>query len=166
MGELKASRPYMPGYGIAGPDAGPGLLPWEWAQQRLRDSHCYWLGTSWPDGRVHLMPVWAVWDGEQLWFSSSLRSRKVRNLRERPVVTVATEEPHEPVVVEGTAHVETDRKVITKFLTALNAKYGTAYAEDFLDPTLNSTVRVRPRLAFALDEADFTRTPTRWELDG
>jgi hypothetical protein len=26
------------------------------------------------------MPVWAVWDGGVLWFSSSLRSRKIRNI--------------------------------------------------------------------------------------
>jgi hypothetical protein len=34
----RASRPYMPGYGIQGPDEGSGLLPWSWAEQRLTES--------------------------------------------------------------------------------------------------------------------------------
>ena len=35
MGEPHASRPYMPGYGLLGPDEGTGLLPWSWAEERL-----------------------------------------------------------------------------------------------------------------------------------
>ena len=31
----RVSRPYMPGYGIAGPDEGSGLLHWSWAAERL-----------------------------------------------------------------------------------------------------------------------------------
>ncbi len=26
----------MPGYGIVGPDAGSGLLPWSWAEAQLK----------------------------------------------------------------------------------------------------------------------------------
>src|SRR5690606_27626478 len=32
--EPVAERPYMPGYGIVGPDEGSGLLPWSWAVER------------------------------------------------------------------------------------------------------------------------------------
>ena len=31
----RVSRPYMPGYGIAGPAEGSGLLHWSWAAERL-----------------------------------------------------------------------------------------------------------------------------------
>ena len=31
----KASRPQMPGYGIADAGKGSGLLPWRWARERL-----------------------------------------------------------------------------------------------------------------------------------
>src|SRR5829696_9679291 len=128
--EATASRPHLPGYGIAGPDPGAGLLPWSWAEQPLRDSRNVWLGTTWPDGRPHLMPVWAVWDGAQLWFSSSLGSRKIRNLRRNPEVTAATQDPEQPVVLAGTAHIERDTAAIRRFLDAMNAKYGTDYGED------------------------------------
>src|SRR6266487_1604299 len=83
--EPSAARPHMPGYGLLPADKGSGLLPWSWALERLRNSRNYWLTTVWPDGRPHVMPVWAVWlDGPKqegtLWFSSGLRSRKIRNI--------------------------------------------------------------------------------------
>ena len=80
--EPRAERPYMPSYGID--EATATLLPWSWAVERLTRSHEYWLATSWPDGRPHLMPVWAVWMDGGLWFSSSVPSRKARNLRPSP----------------------------------------------------------------------------------
>jgi hypothetical protein len=54
---VTASRPFMPGYGVAPASEGSGLLPWSWAEDKLRTSHDYWLGSVWPDGRPHLMPV-------------------------------------------------------------------------------------------------------------
>ena len=78
----------MPGYGIL-PSA-EGLLPWAWAQERLRASANYWLATTWPDGRPHVMPVWGVWLDGALWWSSGLRSRKARNLARDPRCTVTT----------------------------------------------------------------------------
>ena len=69
MPEPPASRPHMPGYGIAGPTEGRGLLPWSWAEERLTRSHDYWVATVRADGRPHLMPVWGAWDGGALWFS-------------------------------------------------------------------------------------------------
>ena len=38
----QVSRPYMPGYGIAGPAEGSGLLHWSWAAERLTAARNYW----------------------------------------------------------------------------------------------------------------------------
>lgn len=150
----------MPGYGIP---AGPaGLLPWSWADERLRASHDFWLATVTPAGRPHLMPVWAVWTGEVLWFSSSLRSAKARNVAAGSAVSIATEDPYEPVVAEGTAEVVTDPAALREFLDAMNAKYETSYGEGFLDPAANASMRLRPEKVIGLREKDFTNTPTRW----
>ncbi|MGW4486193.1 pyridoxamine 5'-phosphate oxidase family protein [Amycolatopsis sp. NPDC004368] len=157
-----ATRPHMPGYGIAPAEA--GLLPWHWAHERLRTSHDYWLATVTPAGSPHLMPVWAVWTGDVLWFSSSLRSVKARNVAAGSEVSVATEDPEEPVVLSGPAEVVTEADEIRSFLDAMNAKYGTSYGIDFLDPAVNVSVRVRPATVFALREKDFTTSPTRWEF--
>jgi len=154
----------MPGYGILPADQGTGLLPWSWAERRLRDSHDYWVATVWPDGRPHTMPVWGVWDEDVLWFSSSLRSRKIRNLQAGSDVSMSTEDPRNPVVLEGSAEIVTEGAVILHFLHLMNAKYDTDYGPDFLDPAKNASVRVRPRWAFGVAEGDFGGSPTRWEF--
>src|SRR5271157_1877282 len=44
--EPKASRPDMAGYGV--PESLEGVLPWEWAHERLSKAHNYWLTTVRP----------------------------------------------------------------------------------------------------------------------
>ncbi|ASU85098.1 pyridoxamine 5'-phosphate oxidase [Nocardiopsis gilva YIM 90087] len=165
MTEPRAARPFMPGYGVQGPDAGGGLLPWSWAEERLRESHDYWVSSVWPDGRPHTMPVWGVWDAQELWFRSARRSRKVRNLRLDPRISVATCDARRPVVVEGRAAFVTEDAVLDYLTVLFNAKYRTRFTASFLDPAVCSTVRVRPHWVFALDMNDFDGSPTRWKFD-
>jgi hypothetical protein len=152
----------MPGYGTLGPDEGTGLLPWAWALRRLTASRNYWVATVWPDGRPHVMPVWGVWSDRAFWFSSAAGSRKARNISKHERCTVATENAIEPVIVEGSAAVETDPAAILRFVMLVNAKYEIELDEAFKDPTVNATVRLEPRRAFALTEEDFEGSPTRW----
>lgn len=156
----------MPGYGIAAADEGPGLLPWSWAEERLRASHDYWIATVWPDGRAHVMPVWGVWaiDGEDaLWFGSSPGSRKVRNLEREPRCVATTSDPLEPVVVDGVADRIVDEDAIVCFTDAVNAKYETQLGVEFF--TANACMRIRPVSVIGLTESDFTGSPTRWSFD-
>jgi pyridoxamine 5'-phosphate oxidase-like protein len=173
MSEPRASRPHMPGYGIVAADEGSGLMPWAQAEKALATSRNYWVATITPpriehaagaSGRPHLMPVWGVWNGRVLWFSSSVRSRKIRNIELNPQCTIATEDAQNPVVVSGPAHIVVDRAETLAFLDAMNAKYDTEYGPDFVNPTVNATVRVRPEWAFSLLEEDFVGSPTRWTL--
>lgn len=152
----------MPGYGTLPAGEGRGLLPWSWAEQRLANSHDYWLATVTPDGTPHLMPVWALWHEGRLWFSSSNGSRKARNIAAQSRCTVSTDNPLEPVVAAGRAARVTDRDALRDMLRAENAKYGTSYGEDMVDPASNSVFALRPDWVFALDSADFTGSPTRF----
>ena len=77
-------------------------------------------------------------------------------------MSIATEDPYEPVVVEGTAEIVTDPAALRSFLDAMNEKYATAYDIAFLDADVNASMRLRPEKAFGLREKDFTATPTRW----
>jgi PPOX class probable F420-dependent enzyme len=155
----------MPGYGVVGPDDGSGLLPWAWAVERLEASRNYWVTTLWPDGRPHSMPVWGVWDGEAMWFSSSLRSRKARNVAGDPRCVVATEDAAEPVVVEGRAEIVAETAAIERFADLMNEKYDAGMTLAFLDPSVNATIRVQPSWAFGIAHDDFTGSPTRWAFD-
>jgi len=159
---MRSDRPHMPGYGVLGPTEGTGLLPWSWAEERLSASHDYWMATVRPDGSPHVMPVWAVWDADSLWFSTSRRSRKARNLDVEPRLAVTTDNALEPVVLEGTAERVVSLEARTRFIGLSNAKYGTDYDVGFLDPEVNGTYRVAPRRVLGLVESDFTGSPTRW----
>jgi nitroimidazol reductase NimA-like FMN-containing flavoprotein (pyridoxamine 5'-phosphate oxidase superfamily) len=162
MTEPVATRPYMPGYGTLPAAEGSGLLPWSWAEERLIGSHDFWLATVTAQGAPHLMPVWAVWQDGSLWFSSGNGSRKARNLSAEPRCTLSTDNPLEPVVVAGRARRVTDPTALAAMLAAENAKYGTDYGMDMVDPASNSVYSLRPEWVFALDSADFTGSPTRF----
>jgi PPOX class probable F420-dependent enzyme len=155
-------RPFMPGYGVLPADQGSGVMPWSEAEQRLTASHDYWCATVRPDGRPHAMPVWGVWLAGRVWFSSSLGSRKARNLAADPRCTITTDDALNPVVVDGVAERVTDADRIAAFVDAVNAKYDADMTVDFLDPAVNGTYAVRPVTVIAMTHDDFTGSPTRW----
>jgi nitroimidazol reductase NimA-like FMN-containing flavoprotein (pyridoxamine 5'-phosphate oxidase superfamily) len=155
----------MPGYGVQGPDEGTGLLPWTWAADRLEASRNYWVSTLWPDGHPHAMPVWGVWDGSALWFSSSLRSRKARNIAGDPRCVATTENANEPVVLEGLAAIVAELDAIARVVELMNAKYDSGMTVEFLDPAVNATIRLQPHWAFGIAHDDFTGSPTRWVFE-
>jgi len=159
-----ADRPVMPGYGILPADQGSGLMPWSEAERRLSVSHDYWVATVRPDGRPHVMPVWGVWLDGRLWFSSSLGSRKARNLAADPRCTVTTDDARNPVVVDGVVERVADAGPIAAFVDAVNAKYAAGMTVEFQDPTVNATFAVRPATVFALTDGDFQGSPTRWSF--
>jgi PPOX class probable F420-dependent enzyme len=162
MSEPTSARPYMPAYGVLPPDQGTGLLPWQWAVDRLQASRNFWVATVWPDGRPHLMPVWAVWLDGMLWFSSALNSRKVRNIQAGSDVSISVQDPLNPVVVEGSARIVTGEPALRAFINAVNDKYDASYGMDLADPAANATVTVKPRWAFGLQDGDFGGSPTKW----
>lgn len=154
----------MPGYGTKPAGEGTGLLPWSWAEERLRASRNYWLVSTWPDGRPHAMPVWGMWHENEFWFSSSKASRKAQNLIANPRCVVTTEDANSPVVVEGIARVVATTDELALMLELENGKYSTDYGIEMLDPQVNASFRVRPSWAFGLQEGDFTGSPTRWDF--
>jgi hypothetical protein len=106
------------------------------------------------------MPVWGVWAQGAAWFSSSRESRKARNIAADPCAVITTDNPREPVVVEGVVEPVVGDKAIARFTTWVNTKYRTELTVDFFSE--NACFRLEPRWAFGLDDADFTGTPTRW----
>lgn len=99
----KASRPHMPGYGL--PKGSKGLLPWGWADERLKKSHNYWITTVKPDGSPHTMVVWGLWQDGRVISSTGSKSRKARNLAQNSNCVVCTELANEAVIVEGVVEI-------------------------------------------------------------
>jgi PPOX class probable F420-dependent enzyme len=120
------------------------------------------VATVRPDGRPHLSPVWAVWDRDALWFSAAPRSAKMRNIRAGSTVSVSTEDPENPVVLEGSVEVITDTERLTRFAEVVNTKYRTDYPLEFFTPDHAAVLRVQPVKAVGLRADDFEGSPTRW----
>jgi hypothetical protein len=158
-----ASRPHIPGYGL--PSGKKGLLAWSWAQQRLKNSHNYWMTTVKPDGSPHSMVVWGLWQDGRFLFSTGSKSRKARNLAQNTNCIVCTERAEEAVIVEGVAEIA-DITARRKFLPTYERKYKfdmKAMKQDILSMK-EPVFAVRPRLAFGLWEKYFVGKSTRWKF--
>ena len=161
-GEPVASRPSMPGYGILPANAGGGLLPWDWAVERLQRAHNYWVATTRPDGSPHLAAVWGVWFDGAVCFSTGGRSRKARNLAADPRVAVHLESGDDAVMLEGTAERPSlDAAAHGRVVAAYAAKYDMK-PEDLPGP--EGWYALRASRAFAWQERDFPNTATRWRF--
>ena len=147
----------MPGYGV--PDTRKGLLPWSWAEQRLKKSHNYWISTTKPDGSPHTMVIWGLWDKGVFYFSTGEKSRKGRNLAANPHCVIATENAAEAVVVEGTATLIADPATLKSFARAYEKKY-----EWDMQNSTEPVYVLRPQVAFGLYEKQFQGSATRWKF--
>ena len=158
----KATRPAIPGYGL--PKSKKGLLPWKWAEDRLKKSRQYWIATARPDGRPHVMVVWALWMDGSLYFSTGVQSVKARNLAANPHCTMCNERADEAVILEGIVETESDVETIREFIRLYEKKYDWKLGEmaknmlALKDPVF----RLRPRVAFGFWEKKFAPTATRW----
>ncbi len=164
----KPSRPHAPGYGF--PEGTKGLLPWSWAEQRLKKSHNYWITTVKPDGSPqaspHTMVVWGLWQDGRLLFSTGIQSRKARNLARNPNCVICTEHANEAVIVEGVAEIA-DVAARRKFLAKYKPKYNfdmSTMKDDILSMK-EPVFAVRPKVVFAMWEKYFQTKSTRWKFE-
>jgi nitroimidazol reductase NimA-like FMN-containing flavoprotein (pyridoxamine 5'-phosphate oxidase superfamily) len=158
----KASRPHMPGYGLADAASGKGLLPWRWARERLSKSHNYWIATTRPDSSPHVMLVWGLWLDEAFYFSTGRESRKARNLSGNPHCVISTDNSAEAVIVEGVAKeipILEDAAFLKKYIKLYKQKYNWQ-----MDGSEGNFYIVRPRVVFGLLEKDFLGATTRWQF--
>jgi hypothetical protein len=148
----------MPGYGV--PDSNDGALPWSWAEERIAECRNYFVATTRPDGRPHVMPVWGAWTDGEFVFSTAISSVKATNLKTNPNVVVTIEhEMKNAVVLEGEARlVQLDE--VPGFVEVYRKKYDYTIDE-------GPVWAVKPKAVFGFVEDDSfgeTATKWRWEL--
>ena len=155
-----ASRPrFANSYGVAaGPD---GMLPWEWATERLERAHNYWLASAEVSGAPLVRPVWALWMGERLCFSTGTTSGKGRNIARDPRVSVNLDSGDEVVIIEGVAE-PLPAELADSIPAAYKRKYDWEVTVD--EGGDNGWYAVRPVRAYAWTEAEFPSTATRFDF--
>jgi len=92
-------RPMMPaGYGVT--DDGD-YLDWATVRAGLESSLHYWMATTRPDGRPHVVPRWGVWLDDRFWYDGSPETRHSRNLAKNPAATLHLESGEAATIADG-----------------------------------------------------------------
>jgi Pyridoxamine 5'-phosphate oxidase len=146
---------------------------WSEAAWRLASADGYWLASTRPDGRPHLVPVLAVWVDGALHFAAGPETRKGRNLRRDPRCVLSARQRELDLVVEGVATRVVDEAVLRRVAEEYAAKY--AWPVEVRDgafegegapsagPPPYEIHRLDPSIGFAFP-TDETFAPTRWEF--
>jgi uncharacterized pyridoxamine 5'-phosphate oxidase family protein len=152
-----AGRPNLPNYGIS--ENRKDLLPWKWAEERLKNTSNYFLSTVRPDGRPHVMPIWGIWLGMAFYFSTAKTSIKARNLAANPNCVLCPGDADEAVILEGIAKEINDKKTLSKFAKLYYEKYKWDLSE-----MTQPVYILKPKVVFGHIEKTYAQTATRWQF--
>ena len=97
------------------------------ATRHLEGDRIVWLATVGPDGTPQPSPVWFLWDGDTVLIYSQPSTPKLRNIAQRPRVSLhfnCTESGGDVVVITGDASVDTGVPPVDA-----NADYRDKYAD-------------------------------------
>lgn len=160
---IKVSRPKMPkSYGIKESKNPEDYRPWSYLEKRMKEARNYWVATSRPDGRPHVMPVWGIWVEGRFYFGTASDSRKARNLAENPAIAVHLESGDDVIILEGVVEQRMPDEVLRE---KMNAESLAKYQMPLMLPPGAAMYMLKPRVAFAWSESNFSKTATRWILD-
>ena len=150
-------------YGVDTTDLA-GLLPWDWVSEKLSKSRNYWIVSTRKNGNPHVAPVWGIYFEDILYFSTSEKSLKAKNLTHNSSVIAHLESGDDTVIIEGSASPVPDKVSLEKLSEVYGQKYpGYQPPPDF--GAGNVVFAIKPKFVFAWKENDFINTPTRWVFE-
>jgi general stress protein 26 len=100
-----------------------------WVQQLLDQAIPARLASADPRTmQPHVVPVWFEWDGERIWISSFCSTRKIREIKRNPRISIVVDVDGGPlgtcaVTMEGQAELITDPAVVVPRSTTIYARY-------------------------------------------
>lgn len=157
-------RPVFPeGYGV--PENDEGQLPWSHVEERLNAATEFWLATTRPDGRPHVVPRWGVWLDGAFYYDGSPETRHARNIVRNPNTVLHLESGTDVVILEGEARPsepvsgELGERIAAEFKRKYAAKGYEPGADSWSGPGAGGLCVFRPRKAMAWSSfpADATR---------
>jgi hypothetical protein len=113
------------GYGV--PHSSDGLLDWSDVEARLIAAPQYWMATTRPDGRPHVVPRWGVWVDGRFFYDGAPTTVHARNLAHNPACTLHLEDGWQAVIVDGTSQPAAPPGV------ELGARLAAAFADKYTD---------------------------------
>lgn len=155
------------GYGV--PETTNGLIEWRVVQHRLIEAVSYWMATTRPDGRPHVVPRWGVWVDGGLFYDGSPDTVHARNLAGNARCVLHIEDGVRAVIVEGVSGASgpPSPDLGRRLSDAFGAKYATHGYHPSPDawngPDSGGLMRFVPEKAMAW--FDFPADVTRFRFD-
>lgn len=121
------------------------MIPETHADLLDRPLFCH-LATLGPDGAPHVNPVWTVWDGEFLRFTTTTDRRKHKNVLADPRVSISLNDPDRPyryLEIRGVVE-RIDPDPTGDFFDTLAVRYGLPYDKPVGDALRRVVLVVRP----------------------
>jgi nitroimidazol reductase NimA-like FMN-containing flavoprotein (pyridoxamine 5'-phosphate oxidase superfamily) len=152
---------------------GDHVAGWNQALEELRRASTFWVATTHPTGRPHVVPVLAVVSGGALHFAAGTNTQKARNLARDARLSVTTHGEDFDVVVKGDVRTVRDEGSLADVAAAYLDKYG--WAVEVRDgrirgegaptagPPPYDVYRLTPRRAFGFPVGG-EAAPTRWRF--
>ena len=138
-------------------------LEWSDVERRLESTTVYWIASTRPDGRPHVIPRDGTWLDGGLYYGGSPKTVHYRNITHNPHVVVHIGDGHEAIIVEGAIEIEKPTEEMAARLSdASFAKYP-QYGR--LQPTvyMGGVSVLRPRRVLAW--TSFTENATRFRFE-
>jgi len=105
------------------------------------------LATLGPDGAPQVNPVWTIWDGEVLRFTTTSDRQKHRNVVRDPRVSISVNDPERPyryLEIRGEVE-EIQPDPEGEFFDVLANRYGLSYEKPVGDKERRVVLIVRPK---------------------
>jgi general stress protein 26 len=96
--------------------------------ERFAQAEACWFGSTRPDGRAHLAPIWHVWHEGRVYVVTQSSSVRARNIVYQPAVSLSLPDTTDVVIVEGTARVTPERE--GELNPLFKAKYNWEFTKD------------------------------------
>jgi len=125
-------------------------------QEFLRGRYIATLATENADGSIHLTAVWYLFEDGHLFVATSSRSRKARNLRARPKVSLMVD-ARKPGTERGVSATGSARVISGDRAQAINQRIHSRY----MSAAALSDPRVGPVFA-SFDDVAIQITPASW----
>ena len=138
-------------------------LEWDEVERRLERAPVYWIASTRPDGRPHVVPRDGIWLGGGLYYGGSPETVHHRNITQNPEIVVHIGDGQEAIIVEGTVEFQKPTEEMAARLSRESfAKYP-QYGR--IDPSiyLGGVSLLKPRRVLAW--TNFTDNATRFRFE-
>ena len=138
-------------------------LAWTEVERRLESATVYWIASTRPDGRPHVIPRDGTWLDGGLYYGGSPETVHNRNIIQNPHVVVHIGDGQEAIIVEGAVEIEKPTQEMAERLSdASFAKYP-QYGRMEPRVYMGGVSVLRPRRVLAW--ASFTENATRFRFE-